>query len=120
MFMMGLPIIAFWYARRRVPWKSLIVTLLIVVFVVFPVYYTYRTIRGNYYSREFRVARSIELLQKQEAGSYAQDSLSTVPRKLSIINSTAVVVRDCGSRVEYQMGKTIWDGIVLLAIPRIF
>ena len=120
MFIMGLPLIAFWYARRRVPWKSLIVTLLVVVFVVFPVYYTYRSIRGQYYSRELRVARSIEFLQKQEAGSYAEDSLKTVARRLAIINSTAVVVRDCGTRVEYQMGKTLWDGVVLLAIPRIF
>src|SRR4029453_10163410 len=101
MFMMGLPIIAFWYARRRVPWKSLIVTLLIVVFVVFPVYYPSGPIRGNYYSGEFRVARSIELLQKQEAGSYAQDSLSTVARRPPIINSTAGVVRGWVSRSEF-------------------
>jgi len=120
MYILGLPLIAYWYARRQIPWKSLIATLCVIVFVVFPVYYAFRSIHGTYYSREMRVARSIEMLQRQEASTYGKESLKTVARRLAIINSTAVVVRDCGNRVEYQMGKTLWDGVVLLAIPRLF
>src|SRR5206468_2479885 len=95
---LGLPLIAYWYVRRRVPWKSLTVVALIVVFVVFPLYYGYRRVQGNSYTRAYRVEKAIGILSKEEADVYAGNALTSVAKRFAIINSTAVVVRDCGSR----------------------
>ena len=119
MWFLGTPLIAFWYARRRIPWKTSLAAVLVVVFVVFPLYFAFRNVRGRYYSQEYRVERSLEQLQKQQATEYAQNSLKTVARRLAIINSTAVVVRECGTHVDYQYGRTLWLGIISVAIPRI-
>jgi hypothetical protein len=119
MWFIGVFLIAYWYARGRIPWKTSIAALLVVVFVVFPLYWTFRTVRGRYYSQEYRIQRSIDVLSKQQASDYADFSLKTVARRLSIINSTAVIVRECGTNVEYQYGRTLWLGIISVAIPRI-
>jgi len=46
--------------------------------------------------------------------------LRTTARRLAIVNSTATIVRDCGTRVEYAYGRTLWLGIVTTAVPRLF
>lgn len=120
MWFLAMPIIAYYYARGRFPWKTSLAGLLITVFGIFPLYFTVRTYRNKYASQEYKLEQSLDELKKRQVSDYAQFSLETVARRLSIINSTAVVIRDAGTRVEYQYGRTLALGIVCVAIPRIF
>lgn len=118
-FALGIPILAYWYARRRIAWKSLVVIVVVSVFVVFPLYYTIRNYSSPYYSQKYRISRSLESLTKDRPDVFAEGALRTTAKRLAIVNSTAVIIRECGSRVDYEYGNTLWTGVVAAAIPRI-
>lgn len=115
----GLPIIANWYARRKIAWKSITVVMLVSIFIIFPLYYTVRNYKSAYYSQGRRIEKTLEEVSRQRVDLFAENALKTVARRLAIVNSTAVVIRECGSRVEYARGSTLWLGVLSAFIPRI-
>ena len=42
MTLMMVPLVARWYAKRKMPWTFMVVTLLLLVFIIFPLYNTFR------------------------------------------------------------------------------
>jgi hypothetical protein len=115
----AMPIIAYWYARRRLAWKTLLVVGVISVIFIFPLYYTVRNIKSRYYSQAQRIEKTLDSVTMDKADIFARDALRTTARRFAIINSTATIVRDCGTRVEFAYGRTLYLGIVTTAIPRI-
>lgn len=118
MVLIGLPVIARWYTRRKIPWTFLLVLLLIFVFVVFPVYNTFRWSNPT----EGKVTRMVSTVQKMQSWdqtTYWAFTLGTFKRRIALINSVAVVVRDTGRWVPYAMGDTILMPTLVYFIPRV-
>ena len=102
-----------------IAWMTLTAFALVSIFIVFPLYYTVRSYKASVYSQGERISKTYESATRQRADVFAVEALKTTARRLAIVNSTAVVIRDCGGRVEYQMGNTLWIGVVSMFVPRI-
>lgn len=114
---LGLPVIGFYYGKGRLPRMSVVALILIAVFVVFPLYNSYRNVHGDYSSEE-KLSKAVDTLSDLSAESYAEQSLAVVGKRMALINSVAVVVRETGKTVDYQYGSTIYLTLLSLAIPR--
>jgi hypothetical protein len=116
----GLPAIAYWYVRRRLPKKFLVVTALIGVFVVFPLYNTFR-IQKREMGTERRLSRTVYLITETwSATDYLNASLKAVQARLAVVTSPAAVLRATPRWVDYKGGETIALAVVSLAVPRLF
>jgi len=118
MSLAGIPVIARWYTRRHLPWKSLLVLLLILIFVVFPVVNTYRLF-DPHMSEEARAEGTLDTLTSWDRTSYIDHSIGSFQSRLAAVNMLAAVVRDVPRWVPYAKGKTIID-LLPLFIPRVF
>ena len=116
---LGLPLIALAYARGRLPAKSIIAILLIAVFIIFPLYGTFRTTSRNY-SVGTRISKSVDSLTSLTPDTYTQFSIFTVGNRMALINSVAVVLAETGRSVDYQYGRTFGEIFIVLVIPRVF
>ena len=114
---LGLPIVAYWYAKKRLPPGVVIVFALLAVFLVFPFYNTYRR-TSHQYSTTTRISMTVDTLSGHTPEAYAEESLYMVGRRMALINSVAVIVRETGRSVDFQHGKTIALAAISLAIPR--
>lgn len=115
--LMGLPLVSYWYARRRLPWKGLLVVVGIWVFVVFPVYNTYRQFDVRI-EQSLRLSMTAQEIGTWDSASYIDASVGAFKRRLALINSVAVVVRDVGRWVPYARGETIVMPFLLVSVPR--
>jgi hypothetical protein len=118
MTLMGVPVIALWYAKRKVPWKTLILMVLIMVFVVFPLYNTYRALDPRL-AGIVRAEMTYEIASAWDYDEYRQQSVGTAKRRMAMINSVAVVIRDVGRWVPYARGGTLFTPAVTFFIPRL-
>ncbi len=118
MVLVGLPVISRWYARRTIPWTFLVVLLLILLFVIFPVYNTYRWSNPTE-SKVTRMVSTVQTIQTWDSTTYLRYTLQTFKRRMAMINSVAVVVRDTGRWVPYANGRTILMPTLVYFIPRI-
>lgn len=117
MVLLGVPAISYYYARRRVPWRVLAGLALLLVFVVFPFYNTFRWQDPNLSQTE-RLERTYQTVQGWQSETYQMFSLGTFQRRMAMINSVAVVVRDVGRWVPYAKGETLFDPLLMGLIPR--
>ncbi len=115
---MGIPIIAMWYGRRRIPWRTLLVLGLLAVFVVFPVYNTVRTFDPNM-SNSQRLTMTYHSMSSWNSDSYMDRSVGSFKSRLALVNSMTVVVRDTGRWVPYEMGESIFLPTLTFLIPRV-
>jgi hypothetical protein len=118
MTLIGIPIIARWYARRKVPWSLLLVLLLVLIFVVFPFYNTYRWSDPTM-GQMNRMVATYETIRGWDSDLYLRFSLRMFTRRLAMVNSVAVVVRDVPRWVPYAKGDTIFLPVVMNFIPRV-
>jgi hypothetical protein len=118
MTLVGVPVIALWYARRKLPWRSLLVLLLVLVFVVFPFYNTFRSL-DPYLPAVTRAEMTYEIIRHWDLHQYVDASIGTVKMRLALINSVAVVIRDVGRWVPYAKGKTLFMPTLAFFIPRV-
>jgi hypothetical protein len=118
MTLMGVPVIALWYARKKIPWKTLILMGILLVFVVFPFYNTYRAIDARIASGD-RASMTIDIAKAWSGEEYWTQSVGTVKRRMAMINSVAVVLRDVGRWVPYAHGETLFTPAVTFFIPRV-
>jgi hypothetical protein len=113
----GLPAIAYWYVRGRLPVRWLVTVLLLAVFVVFPLYNSFR-----YQDRQLDTGRRLEKTmaeaQTWNRKEYFQRSVEAFVVRLAIVTSPAAVVRAVPRWVEYENGRTLRLG-VLSFIPRV-
>jgi hypothetical protein len=113
----AVPIMALWYARRTLPWRSLVGFALLAVFVIFPFFNTYRNL-DPYLPRVQRVSTTATTLVSMDAEEFADVSLGTFKRRVALINSVAVVVRDVPRWVPYERGDTLFLPAMSFFIPR--
>lgn len=115
--LLGMPAMAFYEVKRRVPVKSVVVVVLLFVFIIFPVYNTFRTLnRGLDMSR--RVDRTVEMTRKWDSSKYMDASFFAFLKRISIVTSIAAIVSDTGRWVDYRYGETLVLAPIALLIPR--
>jgi hypothetical protein len=112
-----LPLLAFWYALRRFPMKSIVALLLLTVFVVFPLYNTFRLTNSSL-GTSSRLERTVRLAQKWDAQTYVNNSVFAFVRRMAVVTSVAAVVRYAGRYVPYRYGATLVLTPLALLIPR--
>jgi hypothetical protein len=118
MTLVGVPVMALWYGRRKVPWVTLLLMLLILVFVIFPLFNTYRVLDPRL-DQGTRLAMTSEIVGQWNSEEYLDASVGTVKRRLALVNSVAIVVRDVGRWVPYARGSTLFGPTLAFFIPRV-
>jgi hypothetical protein len=119
MTLAGIPLIALWYAKRKVPWKTLLVLALVLVFAIFPLYNTFRLLDPRIAWSD-RMSITFGVIRGWDLEEYEENSVLTVKRRLAMINSVAVVVRDVPRWVPYANGETLFLPAIAFFIPRVF
>ncbi len=115
---MGIPAIAFWYSRKKLPVKAILALVLLVVFVVFPIYNVFK----NYYrdgGTAERLGKTLVLAGKWDAGEYQRNTAWAAVKRLGVVSSVAAILRYTGRWVDYRHGETIFLAPISLFIPRL-
>lgn len=115
--LIGVPMMALWYAKRVFPWRSLTILLLVSIFVIFPFFNTYRVLDPRQ-SASQRVAETAKTLISMNAEEYMAASVGTFKRRLTLINSVAVIIRDVPRWVPYERGDTLFMPAMAFFVPR--
>jgi hypothetical protein len=118
MTLMGVPVIALWYARRRIPWKTLILMTALLVFIIFPLYNTFRQIDPRISTTD-RMGITYGLVRDWDMEEYRTKSVGMVKQRMAMINSVAIVIRDVGRWVPYANGETLFTPAMSFFIPRV-
>lgn len=114
----GMPLVALWYARRRLPWKTLVVLLLVLIFVIFPLFNTFRVLDKRI-PFSMRAQMTADAIAAWDSQDYLDRSLSAFKRRLAAINSLAIAIRDVPRWVPYRHGATIFFPTVAFFVPRV-
>lgn len=115
--LMVVPLMALWYARGVLPWRSLIVVALILIFVIFPFFNNYRTLDPRRPLGD-RVSTTMNLLVSMDRNEFLEESLGTFKRRVALINSVAIVIRDVPRWVPYERGNTLFVPAMAYFVPR--
>ena len=113
----AVPIMALWYTRRRLPWKTLTILILVVVFAIFPFWNLFRTM-DPYLPQEKRLQLTIQTLSSKSAGQYAEGALTGFEGRMALVNSVAIAIRDVGRWVPFANGSTIFGPTLAFLVPR--
>ena len=114
---LGMPVMAFYYVRRHLPKKALIASTLLVVFVVVPIYNTFRQ-QGRELGTVRRLDRTVQQATKWDSDLYLDNSVFAFMKRLTIVSSVAAILCDTGRRVDYRYGDTLILAPIGLLIPR--
>jgi len=115
--LLGMPAMAYYEVKRRVPFKSVFVVVLLFVFIIFPVYNTYRTLDKNL-DMGRRVDRTVDMARTWSSDKYLDASVYAFLKRITIVTSIAAIVSDTGRWVDYRYGETLILGPIGLLIPR--
>jgi hypothetical protein len=111
------PAVAFWYARRKLPWKIMTACVLVGVFVVFPLYNTYRNQnRDLETSRKF--SKAIESASGWDRTKFMDESIKAFMNRMSLVYCVAAILRDVPEAVPYRFGETLVLAPIGLFVPR--
>lgn len=119
MSLAGVPLIGLWYARRKIAWRSLLILLLVLVFVVFPFYNTFRLMDARIPWKS-RVSMTGGIIRNWDVDEYRRQSMVTFQARLALTNSVAIVIRDVPRWVPYEKGATLFLPLLYLSVPRAF
>lgn len=114
-----IPMVARWYAKRKMPWMLLLISLLVLIFVLFPLFNTLRWYDAGI-SRGERVGLAVNQIQSWDRENFLRFSLQTFTARLAMVNSVAIVMRDSPKWVPHMYGATIFMPTVAYFIPRVF
>lgn len=115
--LVAVPIMALWYTRRRLPWKTLGALALIIVFAIFPFYNQFRSL-DPFLSQDKRLDLTYRSLASKSVGEYTEAAVVGFEERMALVNSVAVVVRDVGRWVPYAHGETIFGPTLAFMVPR--
>ncbi|MBZ5639268.1 MAG: hypothetical protein LAO51_11015 [Acidobacteriia bacterium] len=111
------PALAYWYARHRLPLKTIAAVILVGVFVVFPVYNTYRS-----QNRSLPVARKMDQTVRTamawDRSTFFEQSVLASMSRFALITSPAAVLRETGRWVDFEYGKTLIIAPLATVIPK--
>ena len=114
----GIPLVAYWYAKRKLPWRRLGGLLVILVFVIFPFINTFRNIDARL-PMSSRLELTFEIIGAWTTEEYLRNSVDAVKGRVALINCVAVVIRDVPRWVPYAQGDTIFLPALEYSTPRI-
>lgn len=115
--LLGLPAMAFYEVRRKLPMKSILVVVLLFVFLIFPMYNTFRRVDRSLATTR-RVDRTFEMASTWNSNAYLDASVFAFLKRVAILTSVAAVVSDTGRWVDYRYGDTLILAPIGLFIPR--
>jgi hypothetical protein len=116
--LVAVPMTAVWYTRGKLPWKRLVVLFLLLIFVIFPFFNTFRLIDPRLDTMT-RVEMTSGIISTWDSTSYLKASTTAAKSRLALINSVAVVVRDTPRWVPYANGRTIFLPSLAFFVPRV-
>jgi hypothetical protein len=114
---LGMPAVAYYEVKRKVPVKSVLVVVLIFVFIIFPLYNTFRGVDRNL-DMNRRVDRTVQMASKWNSDRYLDASLFAFLKRMTVVTSVAAIVSDTGRWVDYRYGDTLVLAPIGLLIPR--
>jgi hypothetical protein len=114
---LGMPAMAYYEVKRRFPVKTGLVVLLVFLFLIFPVYNTFRQVDRNLDTTR-RVDRAIDMAQTWNSDKYLDASVFAFLKRISVLTSVAAVVSDTGRWVDYRYGETLILAPIGVLIPR--
>lgn len=115
--LIALPAIAFWYVRHKLPLRGMLVVLLIAVFIVFPLYNTFR-IQNRQLEVGERLDRTLSTAQRWSGRDFYERSLEAFLTRSAVVTSPAGVIRSVPRWVDYKHGETITFAL-LSFVPRV-
>jgi len=115
---MGLPAMAFYEVHRRLPRKAVLATLLVSVFVIFPIYNAFK-LQSQALDTGRRLDRTLTAAAGWDSNAYLDHSLGAFMSRMTIVTSVAAIVCDTGRWVDYKYGETLFLAPIGLFIPRI-
>jgi hypothetical protein len=114
---LGMPAIAYYEVKRKLPWKSVVAIVLLFVFIIFPIYNTFRDV-DRHLKVTSRVDRAVEVARKWNTEKYLDASVFAFLKRVAIVTSVAAIVSDTGRWVDYRYGETLLLAPIALLIPR--
>lgn len=114
---LALPAIAFWYARGRLPLKTVVAVVLLGIFLVFPLYDTYR-MQDTRADKWRRLDTAVDTAIEWDRSTFVENSFGRFMDRIAIITSVAAVLRDVGDHVEFRKGETLLLTPLGMFIPR--
>jgi hypothetical protein len=115
---MTYPAIAYWYARRKMAWRALTVFVLIGVFVIFPLYNTFRN-QSQDLAAQQRMSRAVDLAMRWDQQQYLRQSVTAFMQRISLVYCVGAILRDVPQAVPYKYGETLALLPIGLFVPRI-
>jgi hypothetical protein len=115
--LLGMPAMAFYEVRRKLPLKSVLVVALIFVFLVFPFYNTFRNVNRELDTSR-RVDKTLEMTRGWSSDRYLDASVFAFLKRLAIGTSVAAVISDTGRWVDYKYGETLFLTPIGVLVPR--
>lgn len=116
--LIAFPALAYLVVRRSLPWKTVLLVFLISIFVIFPIYNTYRVQSRNLDTAE-RLDRTLRVAQRWDTEAYLDRSIQAFLGRMAMITSTAAILRDTGRWVDFKYGDTLILAPIGVLIPRI-
>lgn len=111
------PAVTFAYVRRRLPWKVLVVVLLIGVFVIFPLYNTYRNTHWDE-SAGRRLDETVQQVSRWDRSEFVAHSVTAFMNRFALVYCVAAILRDVPRAVPYQYGSTLVLAPIGMFVPR--
>jgi hypothetical protein len=115
--LIGMPAMAYYEVKRKLPLKSILVIVLIFVFIIFPMYNTFRQVNRNL-DMTRRVDRTVEMARTWDSGKYMDASVFAFLKRIGIVTSVAAILSDTGRWVDYRYGETLILAPIAVLIPR--
>jgi hypothetical protein len=115
--LLGMPAIAFYEVKRRLPVKSLVVVGLIAIFVIFPLYNTFRTTDRSLDTMR-RLDHTVDVARSWNSDRFLDASLFSFLQRMTIVTSLAAIISDTPRWVDYRYGETLVLAPMALLIPR--
>jgi len=116
--LMSYPALAFWYARRKMPWRSFAAFLLIGVFVIFPLYNTYRN-QSQRLETKRRMSQAVNVAMRWDQKEFVSHSVTAFMQRISLVYCVGAILRDVPNAVPYRYGETLALLPIGLFVPRI-
>ena len=115
--MLGMPAMAYYEVKRKFPAKSILVIVLLFVFVIFPMYNTFRDIDRNLETTR-RVDRTLDVARAWSSDKYLDASIFAFLKRVTVVTSVAAIISDTGRWVDYRYGETLLLAPISVLIPR--
>lgn len=117
MTVLGMPVMAYYETKRRLPIKTMLAVALVTTFVVFPMFNTFRqTDRSLDTSR--RLDHTLEMASGWDSNRFLDASVFAALQRVALVTAVAAVVSDTPRWVDYRYGDTLFLAPVGLMIPR--